>query len=398
MTHRLPISLIAGLTALLALHTPVSGADGTLPEVAGRPAPALKLDRRSLAPAPDYALPGGGGTVNPARIAAGGWQNCALSFDDGPNEITPRILEILDREHVAATYFPIAATAARHPEVIRGFVAGGHEIGNHSLAHRNLLKLGTEAQRADLAEANRILSGLGATPVLFRPPYAAYDARLVATARGLGLQTVLWSLDVRDWEIRDAGMLAARVDAGAGPALVVLLHATYEWTERALPQIIASLRDRGCRFVTLSQWLAFMQAAPVAAPPAAALTRVAAASPDEAPPPPPAAPPVQVATVAPPPALFAPRAAAEAAPVAAPATETPPAETSRPVVAPATRAAPPRHVAVALTLRPARLEPGRGGKTELRIEGDGAVLQLGADADIDALAAQLKSALEQPAR
>src|SRR5271156_598405 len=166
-----PIRVIAGLAALAWLHAPVFGADG----------PALKLDRRSLAPAPDYALPRAGGTVSPARIAADGWQHCALSFDDGPNEITPRILAILDREGVVATYFPIAATAARHPDVIRSFVASGHEIGNHSLAHRNLLKLSPAAQRADLAEANRILSGLGAKPVLFRPPYAAYDARLVAT-------------------------------------------------------------------------------------------------------------------------------------------------------------------------------------------------------------------------
>ncbi|MEJ0070225.1 MAG: polysaccharide deacetylase family protein [Pseudomonadota bacterium] len=178
--------------------------------------------------------------------------------------MTPRILAILDREGVTATYFPIAATAARHPEVIRDFVASGHEIGNHSLAHRNLMKLSPAAQRADLAEANRILRGLGARPVLFRPPYASYDGHLVDTARSVGLETVLWSLDVRDWEVRDAGMLAARVSAGAGPALVVLMHATYEWTELALPRIIAALRDHGCRFVTLSQWLAFMQATPSA--------------------------------------------------------------------------------------------------------------------------------------
>src|SRR5262249_33066380 len=159
---------------------------------------------------------------------------------------------ILDREGVTATYFPVAATAARHPEVIRAFVAGGHEIGNHSLHHGHLAKLAPAAQRADLAEANRILTSLGARPRLFRPPYAGWDTHLVESARAVGLETVLWSLDVRDWEYRDAGMLAARVNAGIGPALVVLLHATYQWTERALPEIIAALRGHGCRFVTLS--------------------------------------------------------------------------------------------------------------------------------------------------
>src|SRR5437868_11294284 len=99
---------------------------------------APRLDRRSLAPSPDYALPRMAGTVSPTRIAAEGWQHCALSFDDGPNEITPRILAILEREHVQATYFPVANVAARHPDVIRAFVAAGHEIGNHSLRHANL--------------------------------------------------------------------------------------------------------------------------------------------------------------------------------------------------------------------------------------------------------------------
>jgi len=412
MTRHFPIRLIASLIGLMLLSAGVSGADGPAVSAIGPTEAALKLDRRSMTPTPDYALPRGGGTVDPGRIAADGWQHCALSFDDGPNEITPRILEILDREGVTATYFPIAATAARHPDVIRAFVASGHEIGNHSLAHRNLLKMSPAAQRADLSEANRILSGLGAKPMLFRPPYAAYDANLVATARGVGLQTVLWSLDVRDWEYRDAGMLAARVNAGAGPALVVLLHATYEWTERALPRIIASLRDHGCRFVTLSQWLAFMQAAPtlVATVPAAVV------SPEPTALTPAAEPPAQLAAAAPPPpALFeteavtpppAPEEVAAAAPPMIPTPRPVVVAVLAPAPAPAssaarlaTRAAPsPRLVPVVLTLRPARLEPGRGGKTEFRIEGDGVVLQLGPDADIDDIANRLKAALERPAR
>lgn len=429
MTSGFRVRLLLGLVAALWLPTVAPAAD----------APPLKLDRRSLAPAPDYALPRARGTVSPDRIAAAGWQHCALSFDDGPNEITPRILAILDREHVIATYFPIAATAARHPDVIRAFVASGHEIGNHSLAHRNLAKLDAAAQRADLAEANRILRGLGANPVLFRPPYAAYDARLIDSARAQGLETVLWNLDVRDWEYRDAGMLAARVQAGMGPALVVLLHATYEWTERALPQIIAAMRDHGCRFVTLSNWIAFMRAAPAVPTPTllAAAAPAAVATPAAPPPPlfaatpsvprdpspmspPPAAivaaapraepeTPQPVAESAPPPVIEPPpvvlAAAEPAAAAAQPAAMTPPpapAPAAKPTRAPAPAKPVPRMAAAtsptALTLKPARLETGRGGKTMLQIDGDGAVLQLGADADLDDIAAKLKAALERADR
>jgi peptidoglycan/xylan/chitin deacetylase (PgdA/CDA1 family) len=381
-------------------------------------AAAQRLDRRILAPSPDYAVPRMAGTVSRARIAEAGWQHCALTFDDGPNEVTPRILAILEREGVTATYFPVAEAATRHPAVIRGFISGGHEIGNHSLRHANLSKMSKAAARADLAEANRQLRTLGARPALFRPPYAGWDAGVVAAAHEVGLETVLWSLDVRDWELRDAGMLAARVNAGAGPATVVLLHATYEWTATALPQIIAALRNHGCRFVTLSDWLGFMRgedveparvipiaatqtaAAPpplpaVAMPAVARIETAPAVAPVEPPAPFVAAPIVDASAPMPEP----PAQIAQAAPSVAPPAPRPAAPRAAPAP---TRAPPPRPAAVrptpAVTLRPATVAPARGNpaKTEVRIQGDDVYLSLGPDADLDAIADMIKDALEKP--
>jgi hypothetical protein len=246
---------------------------------------------------------------------------------------------------------------------------------------------------------------------------------------------VLWSLDVRDWEYRDAGMLAARVKAGAGPAMVVLLHATYEWTATALPEIIAALRGQGCRFVTLSDWLAFMHGQesqtavaaetparpiPIAhttdAPAATApmITPAVVQEPAAAPLPPPAAPLIaQAPAAAPPPpapAATPPRWTTGPAPAAqTPAAQMPVAQTApaavpaqtAPPAAPAARAAakpaptPAARPTPAVTLRPAKLEK-RNNKTEVRIEGDDMFLSLGPDADIDAIAAQVKEALERP--
>src|SRR5579863_1075092 len=115
-------TLATALGVALLLGAPARAADPSagpppapLAGPSAGPSPVLaKLGRRSLAPTPDYAMPRAGGTVSPTRIARDGWQHCALTFDDGPNEITPRILDILKRERVIATYFPIAATAARH--------------------------------------------------------------------------------------------------------------------------------------------------------------------------------------------------------------------------------------------------------------------------------------------
>ncbi|MBV8167505.1 MAG: polysaccharide deacetylase family protein [Alphaproteobacteria bacterium] len=370
------LGLLPGLTAAADLAT------------ASRPG-GLQLDRRSLAASPDLAVPRMAGTVSRTRIAAEGWQHCALSFDDGPNEITPRILAILAHEQVRATYFPVANVAQRHPEVIRAFVAAGHEIGNHSLRHANLSKMTPAAARADLAEANRILSGLGARPALFRPPYAGWNTGVAAAAQAAGLEMVLWSLDVRDWEYRDAGMLAARVKAGAGPAMVVLLHATYEWTATALPEIITALRNQGCHFVTLSDWLAFMRGdTAIVQAPAEAPVRPITVAETVTPAPAPVAPAITQAPAAAPPAPTAtpPRWVPGPAPVPSPA---PAQAAAKPAPVPAAKPAP------AVILRPATLAK-RNNKTEVTIEGDDMTLSLGPDADIDAIAARVKEALERP--
>ena len=198
--------------------------------------------------------------VQPAVLTKRGWNLCALTFDDGPHRtVTRQILETLNKEKIPATYFPIGRVAAQHGDIIRDFIASGHEIGNHSQTHADLRALPPEAQRFEIAEANRILRSLGANPVLFRPPYGRYTLDLLAITREERMSPVLWNVDTRDWQVRDPDKIVQHVKTDAGTGSVILLHSTYPSTANALPRIISTLRAKGCEFVTLSEWIASMR-------------------------------------------------------------------------------------------------------------------------------------------
>lgn len=198
--------------------------------------------------------------VMPATLKLEKWNLCALTFDDGPHRtVTRQLLEVLNREGVRATYFPVGRVAANQGDLIRDFIASGHEIGNHSLTHSDLRAMDAEGQRYEIAETNRILRGFGANPVLFRPPYGRYSNELLAIARDEQMSSVLWTVDTRDWKVRNADKIVQHIKTAAGTGSVFLMHSTYPTTAQALPRVIAELREKGCEFVTLSEWLERMR-------------------------------------------------------------------------------------------------------------------------------------------
>jgi len=194
--------------------------------------------------------------VMPATLKRENWNLCALTFDDGPHRtVTRQILDILNQEGVRATYFPVGRIAERQGDLIHDFVASGHEIGNHSLTHSDLRKMDATGARYEIAETNRILRSFGANPVLFRPPYGRYSDELLTIARDEHMGSVLWSVDTRDWQVRNADKIVSQIKLGGLPGNVFLMHSTYPSTAQALPRVIAELKAKGCEFVTLSEWL-----------------------------------------------------------------------------------------------------------------------------------------------
>jgi peptidoglycan/xylan/chitin deacetylase (PgdA/CDA1 family) len=186
----------------------------------------------------------------------------ALTFDDGPSEATPALLDLLEEYGVRATFFACGMHVRRLPEVARR-IAGRHEIGNHTESHARLYLRSPAAILEELSRAQRtILEITGVSPQLFRATYGARWFGLRAAQRQLGLTGVMWSTIGCDWRLPAEGV-ARRLNAGLRPGAIICLHDGRE--QRPNPDISATLgalrlvlpqwQDKGYRFVTVSELL-----------------------------------------------------------------------------------------------------------------------------------------------
>jgi peptidoglycan-N-acetylglucosamine deacetylase len=174
----------------------------------------------------------------------------AMSFDDGPSPYTHRVLRILHRFRVPATFFLIGQQVGPFRGEARAELRAGDEIGNHSMHHSFL------PSRGDLAGTNRVIRrATGFRPCLFRPPGGAVNSRLVGSALSLGMDTITWDVDPRDWSRPGTGAIVSRVLGAVRPGSIVLMHdggGPRGETVAALPTILRVLRHRGYRFKTVS--------------------------------------------------------------------------------------------------------------------------------------------------
>ena len=187
---------------------------------------------------------------------------CAITFDDGPSEHTARVLEILGRYQIKATFFVLAANARRHPDVLRSAAAQGHTIAIHGTTHQKLHKASEAEIEHELSTAIRELSELGVPPArLYRTPHGLKNGATFRVARKLGCQLWAWSRGIWDTDRPAPAVLVKRATRFACSRMVLLLHDGRGNEERpdiepmlaALPRIIERLRAAGFAFLTLDQ-------------------------------------------------------------------------------------------------------------------------------------------------
>lgn len=178
----------------------------------------------------------------------------ALTIDDGPDPNDLRILEILHRRDARATFFLIGRKLAGHQSEAVQVVASGNEVGSHTQDHPMMTDIPAPAQARNLDEAGAALARVGVRPGWFRPPFGDFDETVAAEARARGMQTVLWTVDSKDWKGLDAKAIGQRVVERLTPGAVVLMHSTKDASVRALPDILDEGQRQGFRFVTLTEW------------------------------------------------------------------------------------------------------------------------------------------------
>ena len=176
----------------------------------------------------------------------------ALTFDDGPDVMTPKYLELLDNLGVPATFFLCGERAAAEPEIVREYLKRGHQVANHGFDHSRFTKLSRRELLDQLERTEQAIGRQVTGRPWVRPPHGDVDATSLLALRTAGYVVAMWSIDSCDHEIRDAGQLAEKCSpAVVGAGDVLLFHEGQQWTLDALPRIVAALHASGLECVTM---------------------------------------------------------------------------------------------------------------------------------------------------
>ena len=194
----------------------------------------------------------------------------AMTFDDGPHTtLTPKLLDLLAKHHIKATFFVLGECVAQNPEVLRRAAREGHEIANHSWSHPNFGKMSDEAIRSQLRRTDEIIKSItGARPTLLRPPYGSISERQKHWIhQEFGYQIILWDVDPLDWRRPGPMTVCNRIVRETRPGSIVLSHDIHPGTIEAMPATLDQLEAKHFKFVTVSELLNLATPEPPKPPP-----------------------------------------------------------------------------------------------------------------------------------
>ncbi len=196
---------------------------------------------------------------------AHGTRQLALTFDDGPNDPhTQRLLDILARHNVHATFFLIGRYVRQRPDIVRAIANAGHAIGNHTFTHPLLIFKSAAEIRRQLSDCRAAIhDAVGEHSNLFRPPFGGRRPAVLRIARELGLEPVMWNVTGYDWNAPPAPVIEAKVVRRIRGGDVILLHdgghkqlgADRSQTVLATDRLIARYKSQGYDFVTIPEMI-----------------------------------------------------------------------------------------------------------------------------------------------
>jgi peptidoglycan/xylan/chitin deacetylase (PgdA/CDA1 family) len=194
-----------------------------------------------------------------------GTRQMALTYDDGPNDpYTERLLEVLERHQVKATFFLIGRFVKERPDIARAVVDAGHAIGNHTWDHPNLIFCSVAELRRQLQQTQQaIFDATGLEAKLFRPPFGGRRPDTLSVARSLGLQPVMWNVTCRDWKAKSPEEIVGHAERQIRGGDVILLHdgefhsigVDRSRSVEASDRILSGYKAEGNEFLTIPQMM-----------------------------------------------------------------------------------------------------------------------------------------------
>ncbi len=198
---------------------------------------------------------------SPGRLpgAHKGCHEVALTFDDGPDpDITPKLLDLLEKWQISATFFVIGEKVVRHRDIVHRIASAGHGLGNHSYTHSEPHKTSTRQFLDEVRKTRDLLEDIGNQPCkLVRPPKGKLTVGKQIGLWKQGMSIALWNIDPRDYQMQSQQQA---VDWGASyhprGGDIVLLHDNHPWAADIVRVLANNNYQAGCvRYVRLSEWV-----------------------------------------------------------------------------------------------------------------------------------------------
>lgn len=180
-----------------------------------------------------------------------GTKRVALTFDDGPDEMTPQYLDLLDELDVPATFFLLGELADKRPDLVRDYIRRGHQVAGHGYDHKRFTRLSRSELIDQCRRTDRALGGQATGRSWVRPPHGSLDARSLVALRASGYFVALWTIDSLDYSDSSPETIAERCTATVADGDVLLFHEGQEWTLEALPRVVSALKAAGLQCVTM---------------------------------------------------------------------------------------------------------------------------------------------------
>jgi len=196
----------------------------------------------------------------------GGTRQLALTYDDGPNDPhTLRLLDVLAKHGVHATFFLIGRYVEQRPDIVRQIAQAGHAIGNHTFTHPLLTFESPAEIRHELSATRAALrDAIGEHSNLFRPPFGGRRPAVLRIVHEMGLEPIMWNVTGYDWSAPPAARIEGKVARQVRGGDVILLHdgghkqmgADRSQTVLATDHLITRYRSEGYDFRTVPQMIA----------------------------------------------------------------------------------------------------------------------------------------------
>ena len=175
----------------------------------------------------------------------------ALTFDDGPNYNTSKVIDVLNKYDIKATFFVLGSRAINNKDILKKMADSGMEIGNHTYNHLLLTKYDENKIRSEIEDTSEVIySATKKRTKLLRPSYGSVNNKIKKVAN---MPIIIWDIDTLDWKYHNSKRITSRVVNKVRDGDIILMHDIYSASLNALSNIILILQDNGYEFVTIDE-------------------------------------------------------------------------------------------------------------------------------------------------